>query len=80
MMNRRKRVCEEIIPEILRSVLKNFESRLRLCLRNDGGYFEHLIRRSEWSSIVSSRRIHRFCHWLAHARIHTRARTHTKEM
>jgi len=28
MMNRIKRVCEGIIPEILRSILENFESRL----------------------------------------------------
>jgi len=38
---------KEITPEILRSVLKNFESRLRLCLQNNGGHFEHLVRRPE---------------------------------
>jgi len=37
-------VCEGITPEILRSVSENFENRLRLCLRNNGG---HLIRRPE---------------------------------
>jgi len=47
MMNRIKRVCEGITPEILRSILDNFENRLRLCLRNNGGHFEHLIRRPE---------------------------------
>jgi len=46
MMNKIKRVCEGITPEILRSVLENFESRLRLCLENNG-HFEHLIRRLE---------------------------------
>jgi len=46
MMNRIKRVCEGITPEILRSLLENFESRPRLCLRNNG-YFERLIRRLE---------------------------------
>jgi len=72
MMNRIKRVCEGITPEILRSVLKNFESRLRLCLRNNGEHFEHLIRRSEWSSIVF---FHRSClHWLAHTRTHKRGK------
>jgi len=45
MMNRIKRVCEGITPKILRSVLENFESRFRLYLRNNGGYFEHLIRK-----------------------------------
>jgi len=47
MMNRIKRVCEGITPEILRSVLENFESKLQLCLRNNGGQFKHLIRRLE---------------------------------
>jgi len=47
MMNRIKRACERITPEILRSVLENFESRLRLYLRNNSGHFEHLIRRPE---------------------------------
>lgn len=47
MMNRIKKVCEAITPEILRSVLENFKTRLRLCLRNNGGHFEHLIRRPE---------------------------------
>jgi len=49
MMNRIKRVCEAITPEVLtmRSVLENFKSRFRLCLRNNAGHFEHLIRRPE---------------------------------
>jgi len=47
IMNRTKRVCEEITPEILRTILENFKSRFRLCLRNNGGHFEHLIRRPE---------------------------------
>jgi len=47
MMNRIKRVYEEITPEILRSIVENFESRLQLCLQNNGGHFEHLIRRPE---------------------------------
>jgi len=46
-MNRIKRVCEGITSEILRSILENYESRLRLCLRNNDGHFEHLIRRPE---------------------------------
>jgi len=46
-MNRIKTVCEMITPEILRSILENFENRLRLCLRNNGGHFEHLIERPE---------------------------------
>jgi len=42
IMNRIKRACEGITPEMkLRSVLENFESRLQLCLRNNGGHFEH---------------------------------------
>jgi len=47
MMNRLKKVCEGITPEILRSVLENFESRLRLRLWNNGEHFEHLIQRPE---------------------------------
>jgi len=46
MMNRIKRVCEGISPEILRLVLENFESRLQLCLQNNE-HFEHLIQRPE---------------------------------
>jgi len=30
-------LCEGITPEILRSVLENFESKFRLCLRNNNG-------------------------------------------
>jgi len=47
IMNRIQKVCERITPEILKSVLENFESKLRLCLRNNGGHFEHLIQRPE---------------------------------
>jgi len=45
MMDRIKRICEGITSEILKLVLENFESRLRLCLWNNGGHFEHLIQR-----------------------------------
>jgi len=31
----------------MRSVSENFESTFRLCLRNNDGHFEHLIRRPE---------------------------------
>jgi len=47
MMNRIKRFCEGTTPKILRSVLGNFESKVRLCLRNNDGHFEHLIRSLE---------------------------------
>jgi len=40
-MMRVKRVCEGIPPKILKSVLENFKSKLRLCLQNNDGHFEH---------------------------------------
>lgn len=43
MMDRIRRACESITPEILRNVKSNFRRRLLLCLENNGTQFEHLL-------------------------------------
>jgi len=45
MMERVRRACQAIMPQILREVVWNFRHRLNLCLENNSAHFEHLTTR-----------------------------------
>jgi len=80
IMNRTKRVCEEITPEILTSILEDFKSRLRLCLRNNGGHlniwFEDLNKATVFFQKNPS--IFVVIGWPTHVRAYTRTQKRCK--
>lgn len=43
MKNRIRRVCRNILREVLLRTVENFKNRIRLCARSQGNVFEHLI-------------------------------------
>jgi len=43
MIERIRRACAAVTPEVIRAVMNNVRRRLEMCLQNEGGVIEHLL-------------------------------------